>query len=105
MSKRKPVDLEAIRQARANLRQIAREHPELVGEPSAGNREGWERTLETMENDEQIVVRLPSAIVERIDAYAERMKKEQPGFRITRSDVVRSLIVRALDEAEATRKR
>ena len=58
-----------------------------------------------MENDEQIVVRLPKTHVERVDAHAQRMKAEQPGLRITRSDVVRVLLARALDVAEPPPKR
>lgn len=50
--------------------------------------------------DEQIVVRVPSALVERIDAYAERLRTEQPGPAWRRSDVVRLLIARGLDDSK-----
>jgi hypothetical protein len=106
MTKRKPVDMEAVRQARANLRRIAREHPELTTKPSEANRRGWEKDLETMDQtkDEQIVVRLSSALLERIDAYAERMRREVPGPSWNRSDVVRMLLAKAMDEADSPRK-
>lgn len=55
--------------------------------------------------DEQIVVRVPSELVERIDAYAERLRDEQPGPAWRRSDVVRLLIARALDGAEPKRRK
>ena len=101
---RKPIDLAAVRLARANLRRLAREHPELRGEPGDANRAGWERTLETMaENDEQIVIRLPGALVERVDAHVERLRAEQPGLRITRSDAVRMLLSKALEAVEPGR--
>jgi hypothetical protein len=104
MTKRKPIDMDAVRQARANLRRIAREHPELTTKPGEANRRGWEKDLETTmgeTKDEQIVVRLPSALLERIDAYAERMRQEVPGPSWKRSDVVRMLLAKAMDEAEA----
>ena len=47
-------------------------------------------------NDSQIVVRLPASLVERIDAYAERLREEQPGPAWRRSDVVRLLVTRSL---------
>jgi hypothetical protein len=57
---------------------------------------------ETM-NDSQIVLRLPAELVERIDACAAQLRESNPGLRISRSDAVRALIVRALD-ADAGRK-
>jgi hypothetical protein len=108
MTKKRTIDLGAVRTARANLRRLAREHPELTTKPSEANREGWESELETIvadeTKDEQIVVRLPSALLERLDAYAERMRRETPGPSWKRSDVVRMLLARALDEAEPARR-
>ena len=46
MSKRRPVDLEAVRTAGANLCRLAPKHPELTVPPSEANRRGWEETLE-----------------------------------------------------------
>jgi metal-responsive CopG/Arc/MetJ family transcriptional regulator len=57
------------------------------------------------ENDEQIVVRLPKALVERVDEVVERAKKDQPGMRITRSDAVRMLLLRALDDNEPKKRK
>lgn len=56
-------------------------------------------------NDAQLVVRLPQDVMDRLDTYAERLRKEQPGPSWKRSDVVRMLIVRGLDAAEVKKKR
>jgi DNA invertase Pin-like site-specific DNA recombinase len=102
------VDLAAVRLARTNLRRLAQEHPELTTEPSTANRRGWEADVEAMmadeTKDEQMVVRLPSALLERVDAYAERLRREMPGPSWKRSDVVRLLLAKALDAAEPAKK-
>lgn len=51
-------------------------------------------------NDSQLVVRLPSALVERVDAFAERMRAELPGTRFARAEAVRVLLSRALDQGK-----
>lgn len=103
MTKRRSVDLAAVRLARANLRSIAREHPELTAPPSEENRRGWEQELGSVmaeeTNDEQLVVRLPKVLLERLDAYADCLRREMPGPSWKRSDVVRMLLARALDQA------
>jgi hypothetical protein len=107
MTKGRRVDLTAVRLARANLRRLAREHPELTTEPSKANRRGWEAEVEAIvdeTNDEQMVVRLPGALLARVDAYAERLRREMPGPSWKRSDVVRLLLAKALDAAEPPRK-
>jgi hypothetical protein len=104
-----PVDLAAVRAVRARLRKLAEQHPELRGGPSDANRGRWERVLEESmgneTNDAQIVVRLPQGLVDRVDAYAERLRDEQPGPAWKRSDVVRMLITRALDQVEKPKGR
>jgi hypothetical protein len=49
-------------------------------------------------NDSQLVVRLPTALVLRVDAFAERMRAELPGTRFARAEAVRVLLSRALDQ-------
>jgi hypothetical protein len=44
--------------------------------------------------------RLPAALVKRLDRHAERLRANQPGLRVTRGDVVRMLLMQALDAAE-----
>jgi hypothetical protein len=112
VTKVRRVDWQAVRTARANLRRLAREHPELTGAPSKANRDGWASVLEDLEDDmadetkdEQIVVRLERSLLERLDAQAERLRREMPGPSWKRSDVVRYLLARALDEVEPAPKR
>lgn len=49
-------------------------------------------------NDSQLVVRLPTALVGRVDQFAERMRAELPGLRFARAEAVRVLLTRALDQ-------
>lgn len=106
--KRKAVDLAAVRAARRSLAKLAEDFPELRAPASRGNRTTWEEALEdimattkgTRAQDEQLVVRLPKALLDRVDAYAERLREEQPGPAWKRSDVVRLLMARALDAVE-----
>ena len=54
--------------------------------------------------DEQVLfVRAPLGLIGRIDAHLDRLKQKNPAFRLHRSDVVRSLIERAvsIEENEA----
>ena len=52
-------------------------------------------------NDSQLVVRLPAALVRRVDQFAERMRAELPGTRFARAEAVRVLLTRALDQGAA----
>lgn len=55
-------------------------------------------------NDSQLVVRLPAALVRRVDQFAERMRAELPGTRFARAEAVRVLLTRALDQGSARLK-
>ncbi len=107
------VDLGMVREARKALQAIARLHPELIGPSSESNRVGWESTLAEAEesmngdgqNDAQLVVRLPQAMLDRIDEYASVLREEQPGPSWKRADVVRLLLSRALTLAETKTKK
>ena len=50
----------------------------------------------------QVAFRLPADLLKRIDRHAERMRVAQPGVNVTRTDVVRMLLTRALDHLEPT---
>jgi hypothetical protein len=52
-----------------------------------------------------LAFRLPETLVERLDAHVERLAAERPGSAVTRADALRALLLRGLDEAEATHKR
>ena len=106
MTKR-PVDLRAVQTGRANLRRLATQHPELTGPPSDANRRGWETEIEDAMADEKnppLVIRLAPELRARIDKYAERLRREQPGPEWNRSDVVRLLLARALDDVDPPKK-
>jgi hypothetical protein len=51
-------------------------------------------------NDSQLVVRLPAALVQRVDQFAERMRAELPGTRFARAEAVRVLLTRALNQGQ-----
>jgi hypothetical protein len=55
-------------------------------------------------NDSQLVVRLPGALVRRVDQFAARLRAELPGTRFARAEAVRVLLTRALDQAAARAK-
>ena len=106
---KKPIDLDAVRQARDALAKLAEDFPELVGEPGESNRAVWEEALEDIlatkktsaVSEEQIVVRLPKTLLDLVDAYADRLREEQAGPAWRRSDVVRLLLAKGLDGVEA----
>jgi hypothetical protein len=54
-------------------------------------------------NDNQLVVRLPGSLVERIDDFAAHMRNELPGVRFARAEAVRVLLTRALNELKGRR--
>ncbi len=51
----------------------------------------------------QVAFRLPDDLLRRLDAYAERMRAAQPGVNVTRTDVVRVLLTRAIQRVEDDR--
>lgn len=48
----------------------------------------------------QLAIRLPAAIVARIERHAERLRQRFPGVSVTRTDAIRALLVDALDRAD-----
>ena len=54
---------------------------------------------------EMFAVRLPRALIKRIDAYAKRIEAEGPGIPVNRAGVVRLLIARGLDESDNAKRR
>lgn len=105
MTRRRAVDLGAVRAARARLDALVRKHPELRGRRGPTNVERWLHALadeEHMANEptKQVAFRLPESLVERLDGYAAELSRAQPGIEFTRADAVRLLLTRALDSAE-----
>jgi hypothetical protein len=112
MSADRPVDLPAVRRARANLDRLARDHPELTGPPSAANRAGWEYDLAQMENavmanrrnpdgpTVSIAVRLPQAVIDDLDSLVKRLEIEAPYRRTSRADALRLALTVGLERLE-----
>lgn len=102
------VDLARVRAALAALDRLVEAHPELRGQSGVANRAAWLVELESMEgdnvatNDKQTAIRIPAELLERLDRMAEVWRAERPGARMTRSDVLRVLLLQALDRAEAS---
>jgi anti-sigma factor RsiW len=98
----KKIDLDAVRQARRNLAQIAAEHPELRGPATV---EGWVGTLKEIEENEmaktiQVGVRLPAELIAQIDKFAAdetlKLAETLPGMELSRADAIRILTTAAL---------
>ena len=51
----------------------------------------------------QTALRIPTDLVDRLDAYIAKLRKKQRGIKVTRSDAIRLLLSRALDDAERER--
>ncbi len=47
---------------------------------------------------QQTAFRLQKELVKKLDAYGARLRSEQPGLEVTRADVVRMLLTRALKD-------
>jgi len=103
MAKRRPVDLATVRTARSNLTKLAKEHPELLGPGGPDNRAGWREALDedAMANTTQYTFRLPDDLIARLDAYAAK-QSSATGFDLSRADVVKQLLTRALDSADGS---
>lgn len=50
------------------------------------------------ENTRQFAVRLPAALIKRLDAFTERRRKETGISSLTRADVVRALLENGVKE-------
>lgn len=100
------VDLQRVRAGLARLDRLAHDHPELVT-GAVGDAAAWERWLKgagmgTDGKTQQLAIRLPDDLIGRIDRYAAWATGELGGLAVvTRSDVVRVLVDRALASIEA----
>jgi hypothetical protein len=94
-----------VREARETLRKLAKTNPELIGQPSPENERDWQSTLaeNEMGRKVQVAFRLDEDLVKRLDRYAKQMEREMPGFKVSRADAVRLLLIRALDNVDAER--
>lgn len=112
------VDEIAMAAASARLDQLRARHPELIGAHGGQNINDWIKIIETNEKgshvaktpsdrseNEQLAFRFPKDLIARIDRYVTRLESEHPGLEFSRSDAVRTLLTRALDEIEGGTKR
>jgi len=106
------VDELAAAGALRRLDSLIADHPELVGVSGADNVSEWIETLQVDEKGSQmakepttqVAFRLPDGLIARLDRHTERMTKENPGLEFSRADAVRSLLTRALDQVEGTKR-
>jgi predicted transcriptional regulator len=49
---------------------------------------------------QMVPLRLPPDLIRRLDRLAERIEKERPGMRVTRSDAARMALLRGLEEED-----
>jgi hypothetical protein len=106
------VDEVAAAAASRRLDALVAEHPELGGATGPKNVNAWIETLETDEKGSQmpkeattqVAFRLPDSLIARLDRHTARMTKENPGLEFSRADAVRSLLTRALDQVEGTKR-
>ena len=102
MRKRR-LDLEKIRAGLAKLDALVEAHPELTSPEAQARLTAWLQTEETqhMPVSEKIFVRMDPELVNTIEQYAERMRAEHPGFHPTRSDAIRALLYKAIEQMQA----
>lgn len=53
---------------------------------------------------QQISLRLPVELIDRLDRYVTKINEQHPGWDLTRTDAVRALLTRALEAEETERK-
>jgi hypothetical protein len=101
--KRKRIDWAAVRRARERLDELARAHPELVEAGAGVGVADWETIMKKQEKKSettQTAFRLPRDLLERLDRHVDRVNANSPGLDMNRTDVVRMLLTKGLDEAE-----
>lgn len=108
----KAVDLQAVGNALAVIRQTLTEHPEvrqrtaafLAGDPTEGDLDALRPQEENMATLRAIPVRLPEPLVDRIDALVPLLgdaPELATAANVTRSDALRLCVLRGLEVLEA----
>lgn len=52
----------------------------------------------------QVAFRLPEDLIARVDRHVLRMNGDNPGLKFSRADAVRSLLTRALDQIDGSKR-
>ena len=111
----KAVDLQAVGNALAVIRRTLTEHPEVrertaalfAGDPTTGDLDALSTQEDAMATLHPIPVRLPEALVARIDALVPLLADEPElatKGTVTRSDALRLCVLRGLEVLEAEHK-
>lgn len=110
---RKAVDLQAVGDALATIRRTLREHPEVrertaalfAGDPTEGDLDALQE--ESMATQAPLTVRVPQALVDRIDALVPLLADAPElatAANVTRADALRLCVLRGLEVLEAEHK-
>jgi hypothetical protein len=93
------IDRQRIRVALEKLDALIIAHPELREGPSRARLGQWLEDEQRMAQAKRpgVFIRMDTDLLERIDAYVDRMARDQPGTLPTRSDAIRVLIYKGLD--------
>lgn len=51
-----------------------------------------------MAKTKQMGLRLPEELIDRLDVYVDKLKENLPGIEFTRSDAIRTLLEKALQQ-------
>jgi len=111
----KAVDLQAVGNALAVIRRTLTEHPEVrertaalfAGDPTTGDLDALSTQENAMATLHPIPVRLPEALVARIDALVPLLADEPElatKGTVTRSDALRLCVLRGLEVLERERR-
>lgn len=111
----KAVDLQAVGNALATIRRTLAEHPEVrertaalfAGDPTESDLEALSTQEESMATQAPLTVRVPQALVDRIDALVPLLGDEPElatKANVTRADALRLCVLRGLEALEAEHK-
>jgi len=78
-------------------------HPKTLKRRRSVKRPWYQASM--AEKTRRLGVRLEPELLEKLYALAEKLAREHPGVRFTRSDVARLLLKRALTAEETTKRR
>ena len=92
---------------RAELANIVARHPELTSTEAQARLDAWltDQEQSLMSEIPVVSVRLPQDLIDRVDDFVREQERKNPGMRVERSDGIRMLLVRALDQDKATAAR
>jgi hypothetical protein len=108
VSRKKVVDLARARKAQATLeRRLDALAGQGVRPIPVEELEGliMAKTKEREGETQPVAFRLETELLKRLDEHAKRMAAETPGLKLTRTDVVRVLLLKGLDAEDKRGRR